>query len=301
MALDRNSIDMNVTTNQSDQLRRFVFDHLDARGCIVNLQDTCEAIQATHHYPANLARLLNQFAVAVCLLRDSIKIKGSVTIQLRAPGTLSLVMADCMSDRQVRAIAEYDAEVFPAGDEVDFTRLGHEAVLAITITPDEGERYQGIVPIEHPNLEACLEDYFARSEQLPTWFRLLADGDRAVGIALHALPADKVSDAEVSAQHFERLKMLLKTLGADEALSLDAEQVLTRLFHEESCRLFAAQPLEFGCHCSAEKSLDAVRSLGVEEVNALIAEHQAEGKDKLVVDCHFCFQRYEFELAQLRA
>ncbi|MEM7357647.1 MAG: Hsp33 family molecular chaperone HslO [Pseudomonadota bacterium] len=292
---------MNTHTQQSDQLRRFVFDHLDARGCIVNLRDTCEAIQATHHYPASLAGLLNQFAVAVCLLRDSIKIQGSVTIQLRAPGTLSLVMADCMSDRRVRAIAEYDAEVFPAGSTVDFNRLGKDAVLAITITPDEGERYQGIVPIEHASLEECLEDYFARSEQLPTWFRLLADEDQAVGIALHALPADKVTDADASAQHFERLKMLLKTLEAEEALALDAEQILTRLFHEESCRMFEARQMAFGCHCSAEKSLDAVRSLGEDDIKALIAEHQAEGKDALIVDCHFCFQRYEYEFSEIMA
>jgi len=45
----------------SDIRQRFVFDELDARGCIVRLNDTCEAIQATHHYPSNLARLLNEF------------------------------------------------------------------------------------------------------------------------------------------------------------------------------------------------------------------------------------------------
>lgn len=36
----------------------------------------------------------------------------------------------------------------------------------ITITPEEGERYQGVVGLEGDTLAACLEDYFLRSEQL---------------------------------------------------------------------------------------------------------------------------------------
>ena len=283
-------------TQKSDALRRFVFDHLDARGCIVNLAESCESIQSTHHYPASLAVVLNQFAVAACLLRDSIKVDGGVTIQLSSPGAISLIMADCMADRRVRAISEYSAESLPAVDKLDLTQLGDGAVLAITITPEDGERYQGIVPIENADLQNCLEDYFARSEQLPTWFRLLADKDKAMGIALHALPQQKVTDAKLSEEHFERLNMLLKTLTVDEALGLDQEQVLTRLFHEESCRLFEPSSIEFGCHCSTERSLDAIISLGTDEIEDMLVEQRQLGNQSLTVDCHFCFQRYEFPL-----
>jgi len=80
----------------TDFRQRFVFDDLDMRGCIVRLDQTCEAIQSTHHYPPNLAKTLNQFALAATLLRDSIKIDGSLTIQLRTPGAIKLIMADCL-------------------------------------------------------------------------------------------------------------------------------------------------------------------------------------------------------------
>lgn len=40
--------------------------------------------------------------------------------------------------------------------------------MVITITPSEGERYQGVVGLEGDTLAACTEDYFMRSEQLPT-------------------------------------------------------------------------------------------------------------------------------------
>jgi len=209
-------------------------------------------------------------------------------------------MADCLSDRRIRAIAEYDSDELMPNEAIDLNSLGQGSILAITITPDDGERYQSIVPIEHASLAECLQDYFARSEQLPSLFRFLSDAEQAVGISVHALPMEKVKDQHQTEQHFERIQMLLNTLEADEALSIDAQQILIRLFHEESCRLFDAHPVEFGCVCSAEKSLDAVRSLGQEDVDGLIAEQSDQGNQSLVVDCHFCFQRYEFNFEQLR-
>jgi molecular chaperone Hsp33 len=288
-----------MSESKKDSLQRFVFDEIDARGCIVQLQDTCDDIQSTHYYPPNLARVVNQFTAAVALLRDSIKLDASVTIQLRSPGSLSLIMADSLPDRSVRAIAEYDVQALSAGDDIDFKSLGEGAVLAITISPEKGERHQAIVPIEHSSLEECLEDYFARSEQLPTWFCLLSSEAEAVGIAIHALPDEKTNDKQLGAEHFNRLRVLLKTLTIAEARELDSQEILTRLFHEESCRLFEAKEVKFGCQCSRDKSIDALKALGKEDLDALVSEQKEQGKKNLVVDCHFCFQRYEFDFKSI--
>ena len=291
---------MNTLDNSMlDFRQRFVFDELDVRGCIVRLDDTCQSIQTTHHYPDNLARVLNQFALAAALLRDSVKFEGSLTIQLRTEGSIKLVMADCLADRKIRAIAEYDQEKLAPNHAINLSDLGSKAILAITISPEDGERYQSIVPIEHATLSECLRDYFERSEQLPSTFNFFADSKNALGIALHALPAQKVSDKKETENSFERLNVLLKSLTEEEALTLSSEEVLTRLFHEESCRLFDAYQVEFGCVCSRQKSSDAIQSLGKEEILNLIKTEQNDGKENLIVDCHFCFQRYEFEFDEL--
>lgn len=278
----------------SDFTQRFVFDDLDARGCFVRLEQTIEEIQSTHHYPTALKAMLNKFSLAAVLLRDSIKLDASVSIQLRASGAVKLIMADCMADKRVRAIAEYDVEELAASDALNLANLDEGATLAITITPDEGDRYQSIVPIESASLEACLEDYFSRSEQLPTWFSFNTDGEVAVGISIHALPMEKVSDPTLRIEYFNRLKMFLDTLTKQEALDLDSESILTRLFHDDSCRVFNTDKVVFGCDCSIEKSIEAIYSLGKDDVENLISEQREEGKESLVVDCHFCFQRYEF-------
>ena len=288
-----------LDNNMLDFRQRFVFDELDVRGCIVRLDDTCQSIQTTHHYPDNLARVLNQFALAAALLRDSVKFEGSLTIQLRTEGSIKLVMADCLADRKIRAIAEYDQEKLAPNHAINLNDLGSKAILAITISPEDGERYQSIVPIEHATLSECLRDYFERSEQLPSTFNFFADSKNALGIALHALPAQKVQDKKETENNFERLNVLLKSLTEEEALTLSSEEVLTRLFHEESCRLFDAYQVEFGCVCSREKSSDAIQSLGKEEIINLIKNEQNDGKENLIVDCHFCFQRYEFDFDEL--
>ena len=51
--------------------------------------------------------------------------------------------------------------------------MGNEAVfgpgrLVLTLEPEEGERYQGIVPLLGANLAEALETYFRTSEQLGT-------------------------------------------------------------------------------------------------------------------------------------
>jgi molecular chaperone Hsp33 len=149
-----------------------------------------------------------------------------------------------------------------------------------------------VVPIEHASLEECLQDYFVRSEQLPSSFRLMASRDMATGISLHALPKEKVLDAQETAEHFSRLQIFLQSLQPEEALRLDNQAVLTRLFHEESCRLFEGIEIEFGCECSLEKSLAAIISLGADDARELIDEQRQAGNDAFTVDCHFCFQRY---------
>ena len=283
-----------------DTVQRFSFDELDARGCYVRLKQTCENVQATHHYPEKLARLLNQFALSSVLLHDSIKLDGSLTIQYRTGGAIGLLIADCVDlpngERGVRAICEFDAQKFPNQvDDIDLRMLGTDATLAITMTPEEGKRYQGIVPIESATLGACLEDYFLRSEQLPTRFKLFADEEQAVGLSLHALPEQDQEMVAAMKDDWNRLTMLLDTITEQEMFELDAETVLTRLFHEEQCRIQPQHNVKFYCECSRERSENAIKSLGVKEINALISEQEV-----INIDCHFCFQRYEFDHNQLR-
>ena len=51
-------------------------------------------------------------------------------------------------------------------------------VLTLTIEPDVGQRYQGIIAVQRDELCDVLSDYFEQSEQLATKF-WLSTGDGA--------------------------------------------------------------------------------------------------------------------------
>ena len=133
------------------------------------------------------------------------------------------------------------------------------------------------------------------SEQLATRFWLNADGTRARGLLLQQLPVDRLKDPEDREASWQHVTTLAGTLTAEELLSLDNETVLHRLFHDDAVRLFDVQPLEFRCSCSRERSGNALISLGLEDAQQLVIEHNGH----IEIDCQFCNQRYLFDAADV--
>jgi molecular chaperone Hsp33 len=228
---------------------------------------------------------------AAVLLSTTIKFDGLLILQASSSGPISTLMVECASDQAVRGIARYDGAI----TGTSLVDLMPDGILAITVDPEEGQRYQGIVALDGNTLAESLNGYFQNSEQLPTRFRLQADGRAARGLLLQALPADRQRDVELRAATWEHLNILADTLSAEELLSLDNQTVLHRLFHEEDVRLFDPRPARFECSCSAERSGNALISLGHDDALALLAEQNGE----IEVDCQFCNTRYLFDRARL--
>ena len=77
-------------------------------------------------------------------------------------------------------------------------------VLAMTVDPTQGQRYQGIVPLEGASLAAACEQYFYQSEQVPTLLKVgvkVSDG-RCVagGVLLQYLPHGEVGRERLHAR-----------------------------------------------------------------------------------------------------
>lgn len=269
-----------------DTTQRFMFEHADVRGELVALDQSYREVLAKHDYPESVKALLGEMLAATVLLSTTIKFDGLLILQARSSGPLSTLMVECSSDQAVRGIARYAEDL--QGDTLP--ELMPDGILTITIDPTEGQRYQGIVPLEGHSLADALSAYFDNSEQLPTRFRLQADGRTARGFLLQALPADRQIDPEDRDATWEHLSILANTLTAEELLSLDNQTLLHRLFHQEDLRLFDPARVRFECSCSAERSGNALVSLGREDALALLAEQGGE----IEVDCQFCNARYRF-------
>ncbi len=277
----------------TDQIQRFLFDNTNVRGELVTLEQAYAEVLARHDYPPVVNRLLGELLAAVALLTDTVKLDGSLSIEVRGKGSLALLMAESNPGGELRAIARLAEDAPAPADDVGFLELLGGGQIMITLDPREGHRYQGIVALDHDSLAGCLAAYFVQSEQLPTRLWLAADGHRAGGLLLQRMP-DESQNQDLDA--WERSVVLADTVKDEELLALGPEQLLQRLYHEEPVRIFDPKSLRFGCTCSQERIASALLTLGEEELRQVLAEHGS-----IDTQCHFCHTRYHFDEVDVEA
>jgi len=265
-----------------DILHRYLFDDADVRGELVQLQDSYQHVIGSHAYPPVLQTLLGELLAATSLLTATLKFSGDISVQLQGNGPVSLAVINGNNQQQLRGIARWDGEL---ADDASLADLFGQGYMVITLTPDEGERYQGVVALDKPTLAACVEDYFNQSEQLPTAMWLFADGKQAAGMFLQILPSQEDHNAD-----FEHLCQLTATIKAEELFTLEAQDVLHRLYHQEEVRLFDPIEVSFKCTCSRERSAAAIKTIDQAEVEAILAED-----GKVEMGCEYCNAKYVFD------
>ena len=274
--------------DSKDILHRFLLERAQLRGVLVRLDSTWQRVRERANYPPVIAGLLARSLTASALFTGNIKFEGSLSIQIKGAGALSLLFAECGDDGRVRGLARWQSDLAP-----DFRLTAAGApLLAITIdNAVSGQRYQGVVTCDDDDIAVLFERYFQRSEQLPTRVLLAFDGERCAGLMLQQLPS---SEGGADGDAWNRAGHVLATMSTEELLGLDAERLLLRLFHEESVRLLGAQPLRFGCRCSRERVAGVLRTLGREEATASIQDN-----GRIEVTCEFCNTRYQFDAVDI--
>ncbi|WP_227318663.1 Hsp33 family molecular chaperone HslO [Cedecea davisae] len=277
---------------QHDQLHRYLFENYAVRGELVTVSETWQQIMENHDYPQPVKKILGELLVATSLLTATLKFDGDITVQLQGDGPMTLAVINGNNKQQMRGVARVQGEI-PA--EAELKDLVGNGYLVITITPSEGERYQGVVGLEGDTLAACLEDYFMRSEQLPTRLFIRTgevEGKAAAGgMLLQVLPAQNAQSDD-----FNHLATLTETIKAEELLTLPANDVLWRLYHEEEVTLYDPQAVEFKCTCSRERCADALRTLPDEEINSILAE-----ESEIDMNCDYCGSHYVFDAMDIAA
>jgi molecular chaperone Hsp33 len=280
-----------VLAGRGGELRGFILERHPVRGFWIRLEGAWRELRSFHHYPPAVEALLGEAVTASLLLAATLKFQGTLTLQLAGDGLVNLLVAQCTHEFAIRAVARAEEGIEAT---VSFRQLVGDGRLTVTIEAEErGTRYQGIVALEGESLAQCLENYFASSEQLPTRIALAADAASTGGVLLQKLPAASAQGealAAVSQQVWERLQSRLARLDAPLLRLGTAEQVLQRICDEEDCRVFQGSAVRFACRCSDGRVAGLLRSLGPEEMRAILAEQGA-----VTVTCEFCGRPYRFD------
>ena len=274
----------------SDQLQRFIFEDYQIRGEIAQAHNSFSEIIKNHHYSVEVTNLLGELLIATSLITATLKFAGKITVQLQGDGPLSLAVINANQDQEMRGTARVQGDT--AG--LSFNELIGKGHLMITISPEEGERYQGIVALDKASLSECLEDYFTQSEQLATRIILHAsykNTAQAAGLLLQTLPAVNQNHEE----EFQHVSTLASTVKEDELYTLANDELLYRLYHQEKVRLFEAQPISFKCSCSKERCLTSLASITQEEILEMLEE-----QGNIEMHCEYCGSDYRFEKDDLK-
>tara|TARA_R110002124_G_scaffold134049_3_gene296676 strand:+ start:346 stop:1203 length:858 start_codon:yes stop_codon:yes gene_type:complete len=275
---------------QTDILNRYLFDNLHARGELVNLSQTFQEIVAPHNYPSGVKNLLGELVAATCLLTATLKFEGEIAVQLQGDGPIGYMAVNGNNLQEMRGIARMTSET----NATVLKDLIGKGNMVITIRPKNGEPYQGVVALEEETLAQCLAHYFEVSEQIPTKIWLFTDESTSqiAGTLIQLLP-DAGDKAQQQAD-FEHLCQLTNTIKSDEIFSVDSQELLYRLYHQEEVRLFEPQAISYKCSCSEEKCLNAISQIEPSELDNIIVE-----QGSVSMTCDYCLTTYQFMRPQL--
>ena len=273
----------------ANYVQRFLFDDLDIRGAVVRLDSVWQQLLTRRNYPVPVIELLGQMSVTTLLLADNLKQPGRLTIQLRGDGPISLLVIDCNEDLNLRCMAQHGEGIEPAAvGEL----LGRGQLLLSLDMPTMREPYQSVVPLNGNSIAEIFEHYLDQSEQLASRFFLAASSEGAAGLFLQKMPSTDQRDSD----GWSRIEALATTVKAEELLSLTADELLMRLFHEETVRVFDAQAVTNDCPEDWEKVGNMLRTLGREEVYGVIKD-----KGAIIIRDDLANHEYRFDKAAIDA
>lgn len=308
------------------EVHKFLFDGLPVRGTLVRLTDSWQEIlqrraanSTTGAYPAPVSQMLGELTAAAVLMQSSIKFNGSLTLQIAGTtgsGPVKLAVAEVQPDLSLRATATVIGEVAEGSSLSAMINVNNQGRCAVTLDPKDkfpGQvPYQGVVPLfdDHrqpiEKLSSVIEHYMLQSEQLDTTMVLAANDNVAAGLLIQRIPmqgagnlegnlpgsmVSKRNEDEIGLnEHYNRLAVFAASLKQEELLTLNANEILHRLFWEEAVIRYEPLPVKFACTCSRERVSNMILSLGQAEVEEILAE-----RGDVEVSCEFCGQQQRFD------
>lgn len=292
-----------MTVETKDTLQKFIFENAAVRGELVDISGTWREIQSRHAYPAAVRAVLGEMVAAAALLSANLKFDGAIVMQVHGDGPVRLLVVECDASLRLRATAKMapDAAIADDATLAQLLNAHGKGRFVITLDPQDkmpGQQpYQGIVPLDGEDMATVLENYMLRSEQMDTKLWLAADDQVARGLLLQKLPRTINGEGEVKQateeedlETWNRAVMLGRTLKQEELLSTDIATLMTRLFWEETIRVFDPAHPQFHCSCTREKVGNMLKMLGQDEVESALAD-----LGKLGINCDFCGKHYEFD------
>ncbi len=281
-----------MQTFNHNSIERFLFDNHGVRGEITRLKTPFEDL-IHDDYPDCLKKIMMELAVSSVLVASTLKDGSEIMVQIRGGKDAPLKYA-LINIRQ--DLSFYGSCALKDNSAVDNNASIHElcgqdGILALSVFPQNGVKWQGIVALNNESIGATLEDYFKNSQQLPTKFFISTDLQerQSGGIMLQIIP-----EVEGNIESLEHLSVLSATLSAKELFTLPLDESLGRLFAHEETKVFGEKEVMFKCICSKSRCENALMQLDPAEL-----KNMAEDPKGTSMTCQHCGKTYTFTQEEL--
>ena len=89
---------------------------------------------------------------------------------------------------------------------------------------------------------------------------------------------------------FQHVSTLALTVKEQELYTLENEELLYRLYHQETVHLFPSKTIAFKCNCSKERCLTSLASIAPEEIQEILKE-----QGTIDMHCEYCGSDYHLD------
>ncbi len=275
-----------------DQLTRFWLVTAPARGVVARLDESLASALKHHDYPPVVVTLLKQLAGAAVLLASNLTQRAQVILQVQGTGDVPLLCVEATDALTFRIYASVRENVVlpEIADIATLVAPDSKGRFVLTISPTNGQMYQGIVALSEGSIASLLENYLSNSQQTQARMWLRQDGDVMEAMLLERLP-DRSSDVETLA--WNAIAAQADAIFNEPFMPFPYSEWLQFSFAENDVKVHPSQPVSFACSCSVERVLNALKLVGEDELKSLIAD-----SGKIETRCEFCGKGYEVSARQ---
>lgn len=256
---------------QAGSILPFSFDNLPVRGRLISLRNLEDFIPAIKNNTGFVQDLLKQTVTATVLFQQDLKADQSLTLQIIGQQGIKLIIAQAMADGTIKAYANVEENNIIS----NFTEFAADKPKIVITVDNKGKTYQSIIPVVGNSLRDTIIEYYEQSVQNKTYLNFIEHENTNFALMLQHLPTETVNKDD-----WARLAMVADTLTGHEAATLLHQEIIQRIFAEDTVRIYDENILNFYVGTDKLRMENAIKSLGILQCKSLLKDGNIEMVDQ---------------------